>query len=184
MKKVLAYLGKQILLFLLVNITYLILCHMSFLDITGVAFYDGMFRVVLSVCLVELLAFLLRRKIRMEWRDVMISFLISFCFLLTFFSLVLTSLDRSYSVFLLCYMNNHYGQEVATEEELDHVMNDIFVDEYGMLERRFTEQTVSGNIAFDEVEGGYYLTAGGSRMVSLFQLIGNLYGIDDRFINP
>jgi hypothetical protein len=100
---------------------------------------------------------------------------------LTFFVLIPVNLDRSISVFLLAWMEDHRGAP-QTKADLRQAFQQIYVEADGAIDRRIVEQLVSGNIA--PSGGGYALTERGSRFVAVAREIGLLFSTDQRFLHP
>jgi hypothetical protein len=100
---------------------------------------------------------------------------------LTFFVLIPVNLDRSISVFLLAWMEDHRGTP-QTKADLRQAFQQIYVEADGAIDRRIVEQLVSGNIA--PRGGGYALTERGSYFVAIAREIGLLFATDQRFLHP
>jgi hypothetical protein len=105
----------------------------------------------------------------------------SLAFNLTFFVLVPVNLDRSISVFLLAWMEDHRDTP-QTRSDLQQAFERIYVEADGAINRRIAEQLASGNIA--PSVNGYTLTGQGSRFVSIAREIGVLFSTDPRFLHP
>ncbi|MBE5881048.1 MAG: hypothetical protein E7289_01870 [Lachnospiraceae bacterium] len=184
MRNIIKWCGKHILVVILGSIVYMLSFHLDFLNLTGIYFYDGIVRLLVTLIVVGLLEFLLRKRLCFDYKDIVLSICL-FCLLnMLWLSLCVVSLDRSLSVFVLCYMDeieNVTGNGM-TEEELQDVFDKVFVDEYGMLERRYEEQLASGNIV--KSGEGYILTDRGEFITSVFRIVGKMYNVDERFIYP
>ena len=159
--------------------------HLDILNVTGIYFYDGIVRLVIIMVMMLLCECFIYKKISMDYKDVALSVCVFALLNMLWLSLCVVSLDRSLSVFLLTYMqaSQSVTQEGMTEEEINEVFEDVFVNQYGMLERRFDEQIASGNIVYNE-DGNYEITKRGEFVVSVFKTVGKLYNVDERFIEP
>ena len=98
-----------------------------------------------------------------------------------FFVLVPVNLDRSISVFLLAWMEDHHGT-LQTKADLQDAFERIYIDLDGALDRRIAEQLASGNIV--RRGNGYVLTQQGSQFVSIARSVGLLFSTDQRFLHP
>lgn len=178
--KICKWIGKHIAIILLTSIIYMLSFHISWLDFTGIYFYDGILRLLLVTVIVCIMEVVLRKKIRFDYKDICMSICVFLLANMVWLSLCVVSLDRSLSVFLLCYMEEY--QEGISEAEIEEIFQDVFVEKYGMLDRRFDEQVKTGDIVY--TDGKYVLTNRGKMMVSIFKTVGKLYGVDERFIEP
>lgn len=187
MKKFLKFLGFEAGTFIIAWILEITLTHFGLFDFIEIYFYKSIIILFVSAILMvvaEIVYKVLMKKFLKEvfydWKDVLISFLLIICINMVVLSSAVVSLDRSLSVFLLSYMSDN--EDGYTEEELDEVFQDVFIEQYGMLDRRFWEQIESGNII--EKDGKFKLTSRGEFFVDMFKLFGKIYDVDDRFINP
>ncbi|MCI6282959.1 hypothetical protein [Selenomonas sp.] len=176
-----------------------IFVYVSFVVI-GTAFYAGSFRTPLfvsmpvfyyracfllaTVTMLVLLAMLVcRRKqlIQLDWKDVVITVMAFFFLNFSFLSLVLVSLDRSISVFVLSEMTTH-ETKVYSKDEIRHLIYDVWLNDYNAAERRIDEQLVSKNI--EPVGDGYRISLGGKRFILLCRKIAVIFPVDDKFLYP
>ena len=178
--RILKTLLKYIALIVVGSVLYMLSFHIHFLDLTGIYFYDGILRLILVSVIMCVVVCLLRKKIVFDWKDICLSVSTLLLLNMLWLSLCIVSLDRSLSVFLLCYMDEY--EDGMDREQIDEVFQDVFVEKYGMIERRFDEQIKSGNIVFDGEM--YKLTQRGSMFVMIFKTVGKAYGVDDKFIQP
>lgn len=176
---------KHICIIFIGSLLYMASFHLDILNVTGIYFYDGILRLVLIVIVMLLCECILYKKFSMDYKDVALSVCVFALLNMLWLSLCVVSLDRSLSVFLLTYMQacESVAPEGMKEEEINEVFEEVFVDEYGMLERRFNEQIASGNIVYNEW-GNYEITKRGEFIVSVFKTVGKLYKVDERFIEP
>lgn len=100
---------------------------------------------------------------------------------LTFFVLVPVNLDRSISVFLLAWMEDH-RETPQTRADLRQAFQQIYVEADGAIDRRIAEQLASGNVA--PSGDGYALTGRGSHFVAVAREIGLFFSTDQRFLHP
>lgn len=184
MRMYLKWVLNHVFIFIIASFLYMLLFQIDFLNFTGIYFYDGIIRlVILAICLLVSL-FLIKKKIIFDYKDIILSLCVVILTNMLWLSLCVVSLDRSLSVFLLCYIDE-YGVEYntgMTNEQIDVIMEDVFVQKYEMVDRRFDEQITSGNI--DKIDEHYLLTNRGKWFVKVFRFVGDLYNVDKRFIYP
>lgn len=178
--KICRWIGKHLAAVFLASIVYMLTFHVTWLDVTGIYFYDGILRLLLITAAALFVEVALRKKLSFGYKDICMSVCIFLLANMVWLSLCVVSLDRSLSVFLLCYMNEN--KESISRQEIEEIFQDVFVEKYGMLERRFDEQIKTGDIEY--VEGKYKLTDRGELMVLIFKTVGKLYSVDERFIEP
>lgn len=171
---------RHILIFCLGSVIYMLSFHVPILDVTEIFFYDGIFRLVIILTIVIIIENILKKYIRFDYKDIWLSICLLFFVNMLFLSVCLVSLDRSLSVYLLCYLDA-YSTPVSYGK-LEGVFQEDFIEKHRMLERRFTEQEKSGNIVFSD--DGYILTSRGKLMVTIFKEVGKIYKINPQFINP
>lgn len=184
MKGILRWITKHMAIVLIASVIYMLSFHLSCLNFTKVFFYDGIVRLIIVFSVILLCEILFASKLSFDYKDIVLSVGVFVLLNMLWFSLCVVSLDRSLSVFVLCYIDeveSLSGEEIS-ERELEEIFSDVFVDEYGMLERRYEEQIVSGNI--QKGEQGYKLTDRGELMTNIFRIVGKMYNVDKRFIYP
>jgi len=183
MKKVLDFLLFHIVAFLIGWLLYIAIIQLGIFDFVEVFFYKTILILIITGMVLLIGELLLKhfwKKAIFDYKDVILSFVLFMSINMVWLSTIVVSLDRSLSVFVLSYLaqeNRSY-----TEEELDDVFQTVFIEKYGMLDRRFWEQLESGNIEQDE--NGYKLTERGEGLVDIFKAVGKLYKVDERFISP
>jgi hypothetical protein len=183
MKKILEFLVFQIVAFVLGWLLYIAVIQVGIFDFIKVYFYKTILILIVTgiiLLISELLTKYFWKKATFDYKDIIISFVLFMSINMVWLSTVIVSLDRSLSVFVLSYLAQE--DRSYTEEELNQVFQTIFIEKYGMLDRRFWEQLESGNIEQDQ--DGYKLTGRGEGLVDVFQIVGKIYKVDDRFINP
>ncbi|MBP3420767.1 MAG: hypothetical protein J6K37_00680 [Lachnospiraceae bacterium] len=184
--KLMLWILKHLVVFIVGSILYIISFHIPLLDITGIYFYDGIIRLFFVFFFVMVIELLNKEKLfHDDYKDVLLSLAIFGLVNLLWLSLCVVSLDRSVSVFLLCYMDEveKQGEQYISEETIEECFEQVFIEKYDMLGRRYDEQLASGNIAYD-AQGNLYLTDNGKRIVEIFRIVGELYNTDKRFIYP
>lgn len=183
MKKFFQFVAFEAITFIVAWLLEIFITHIKIMDFIEIYFYKSVVILAVSALIVivaECIIKKLWKKAIYDYKDIFISFLLIMCINMVVLSFAVVSLDRSLSVFLLSYMNEN--EEGYTEEELNTVFQEVFVQKYGMLDRRFFEQIESGNIV--EENGKYKLTKRGEFFVDMFKTVGKIYDVDDRFINP
>ena len=107
--------------------------------------------------------------------------MISVSFNATFLIVIPVSLDRSVSVFLLGYLNNHGGR--LKRDDLEQGLEKVYLKEYRALDRRLNEQLKSGNIVLND-KGEVVLTDRGFAFIWVSKRIVHSMNIDDKYVNP
>jgi hypothetical protein len=183
MKKTLEFLLFQIVAFILGWLLYVAVIQIGIFDFIDVYFYKTIVILMVTgmvVLIAELLLKYFWKKSIFDYKDVILSFALFMSINMVWLSTVVVSLDRSLSVFVLSYLAKE--DRSYSEEELKEVFQRVFIENYGMLDRRFWEQLESGNI--EETGNGYQLTGRGEGLVEIFKAVGKVYKVDDRFIDP
>lgn len=182
-KAIFNFIGFQAVTFIVSWIIYLILINSKIFNFIDIYFYKSIV-VLIVTCIVMLIVEIFIKYIRKDicdYKDIILSITIIMCINMVCLSSAVVSLDRSLSVFMLSYMAKE--DRTYTEQEIERIFQETFVEKYGMLDRRFWEQLESGNI--EKVPGGgYELTDRGVWFTKVFKIVGKLYNVDDRFINP
>lgn len=183
MKKILNFLIFQAVAFVIGWLLYIAVIQIGIFDFIVVYFYKTILILIVTGIILLISELLLKyfwKKAIYDYKDIIISFVLFMSINMVWLSTVVVSLDRSLSVFVLSYLAKE--ERSYTEEEVNEVFETVFIQKYGMLDRRFWEQLESGNIEHDS--GGYKLTSRGEGLVDIFQIVGKIYKVDDRFINP
>lgn len=182
-KKILDFILFHVVAFLIAWILYIGLINSVLFNFIEIYFYKSiviLIVVALAALSIEVIIKIFWKKAIYDFKDIIISFMVILCVNMVWLSSAVVSLDRSLSVFILSYMAKE--ERNYSEKEIEEVFQKIFVDKYGMLDRRFWEQIESGNI--ESSENGYKLTERGKWFSDVFKAVGKIYNVDDRFINP
>jgi hypothetical protein len=150
----------------------------------GVFFYRGIILLFLVSVLVSILVFMLKNGMLSELlngRDVVLVFLSIFSLNLVFFTHVPVTADRSITIFILGYMNDH-STEALSEQQVTDFFIKRYIHDYHAIQRRFDEQIVSGNV--ENTPQGYKITNRGKRLIDFYRIVADIYGVDKRFISP
>lgn len=135
-----------------------------------------------AICCILLLtagiALCLKRKelFGLELSSIVLCIGISALFMALFFSMGPTTIDRSYTVFMLSDMTDH-ADIVYTAEEIKDGFVDNYIERFNESKRRIDEQLSIGNL--EQVEGGYCITEKGQRLIQLFRFIEFFYPVAD-----
>jgi hypothetical protein len=173
----------HVLFFVCGTLFFIMLFHTTLFERT-VLFYRGI--LLLGLASTVVFAFLLFFKKTVYGknftiRDVILSVVVVFCLNLVFFTHVPVTADRSLSVFLLGYMNNH-SDEVLSKDKITEVFVQKYIYENEALGKRFNEQIVSGNIR--SVDDTYVLTEQGKSVMKFYTFIAGLFVINQKNISP
>jgi len=91
------------------------------------------------------------------------------------------TIDRSISTFMLTQMAAR-PDRAFTPAELRSLFVDVYVERYGQIERRLSEQEISGNVS--PTAAGFQITPQGLAFVRLARLVSSVFGTDPRFVMP
>lgn len=180
--KILKWILKHAGLIIFYSIVYMLLFHIKALNFTHIYFYDGILRLLCLIPVIITTEIVARRLVGFDYKDIVLSVAVFVLINALWLSLCVVSLDRSLSVFLLCYMNEQ--EKAVPKDEIEQYFDKVFVEKYGMLERRFDEQIASGNMEYSSEDNGYHLTKRGVLFVKIFKSVGDLYNVDTRFTDP
>lgn len=84
----------------------------------------------------------------------------------------------------LAIWNKARGGGVFSEDDIRETFINTYIDDFEAFNKRFNEQIVSGNIYFDEINGGYKLTSSGKTVVKLFRIVAKVFDTDERLVYP
>ena len=184
---------KDILLTILLYVAIYIICSAVFIALFHTPLFSGlnvlMYRGIILLILAGILSailmvaakkFLLPNKL--DAKDVLLMFCGFCCVNMVLFTLIPVTVERSVSVFMLSYMEEH-ADETFTEEEIQDVFIDIYVKDFGAFQKRFEEQLVTGSIEEKE-ENAYQITDEGKAIVKMFRIVAKWFNTDDRGVYP
>lgn len=117
---------------------------------------------------------------RADFRTALTAALLSMSINLTFLVIFPVTIDRSISVFLLAYMDQH-PDKAFTPSQLRSVVSDIYVGQYQQIDRRVDEQLISRNVS--QLGGSYQISAQGRAFVSFARVIAWIFDTDPRLIS-
>ena len=83
---------------------------------------------------------------------------------------------------MLGYMSDNADKSYTVDEMEDYFV-ERYVGDYGAFEKRFHEQLVTGTIE-DTGDGSCRITESGIRLMKIYEVTANLYGLDDKLIHP
>lgn len=182
MKNTFKLIMLYILFFLLGTIIFILLFHTTLFESIKIFFYRGIFLLATSCLLILLIMTATVKKTIFgkifTTKDIILSLSLIASFNLIFFTHLPVTAERSISVFILDYLNQHPDEKISTEE-----MNKIFIEKYlyesGALDKRFNEQQVSGNITYQDK--GYKITNQGKLLMRFYLAVTEIFGIDKKF---
>ena len=169
----------------LFSLLYALLSHLPILERLSAVFYYRMNgALLLTLVAAGLLLWCVRKYVHLTFslKDTLCALLIAALLNFAFLSLILVSLDRSISVYLISYMANHEEQSF-TIPELEHIFLTGYVEGSGAMARRMMEQMATGTVV-ESAPKCYQISAGGKRMVALWQLLSEVYPVDQNFLYP
>lgn len=182
-----------IAVFIISTLIFITLFHIPALNGLHVFFYRGC--IFILVC--SVIAFLLTMaagkvfvSLGINWKDWLAVSLIFFGVTFGYFTVGPMVVERSFSVFMLSYMDenqNMENHEGVSSDELSDLISDLFFHEFGEMEKRFDEQLLSGNIEKIQDTNGtdtYVITPQGRFIVSVFRLLSRVFNMDPSIVYP
>jgi len=170
--------------FVLGTAIFILSFHTSLFKGLSVFFYRGVSLLTFTALLMIILL-LYFRKTRFgalfTIRDIVLSVVLIFCVNLLFFTHVPVTAERSLSVFLLGYMNEH-STRVFSKDEITRIFIEKYVIENENVRKRIDEQLVSKNIA--EEGGVYSITRQGKIIMNFYNFISRLFVVDKKNLSP
>jgi len=163
---------------------FILLFYTPLFENITVFFYRGIVLLMLSCFMLALVfLFIIKKQHRkiLNYRDLIISIVLIFCINLVFFTHVPVTADRSISVFLLGYMDNH-SERKFSENEITEVFVDKYVYKNNSISKRLYEQIVTGNILSQRDE--YGITKQGKFIMRIYKFIAEVFDIDDNNFSP
>ncbi|MCQ2517059.1 MAG: hypothetical protein MJ094_09430 [Saccharofermentans sp.] len=184
-KQVLKLILVYAVLFLVGTFAYIASFHTFILSFLNVFFYRGIALIVLWGIIISVLMLIIKKKWMNDtiiYRDIILLFMCFCCINVVIFTHLPVTADRSVTVYMLGYMNNH-ADETFRKEDLEQQFIDQYVIEYEAFEKRFEEQIVSGNI-IEVAPGEYQITDGGQLLMDIYSVTVQWYNLDDKLVNP
>lgn len=164
--------------FLVGTMLFIILLHISIFRYVDIYFYDGIIILFMACLLMMVLLTLFNqgKYIRaFNYKDIILNTVIVFSFNIIFFTHVPVTAERSVSVFVLKYMNK-YSNQSFSEEEIEQVLINNYLEENEGIKKRFKEQYISGNIIKDN--NHYRISEQGIFLVKFYEIIEKLFNIN------
>ena len=169
----------------LFSLLYALLSHLPFLESWSPVFYYRMnMALLLTVAVAGGLLWGARKYAHLAFavKDAICSLLVASLLNFAFLSLILVSLDRSISVYLLSYMASHEEQSF-TIAALEHIFLQGYVKGSCAMSRRMMEQIATGTVVEKDPDV-YQISAGGKQMVDTWRLLSEVYPVDKHFLYP
>lgn len=176
-----AWIGTFIFAYMIGTILFIALFHTPLIKGVDVLMYRGVALLIVSGIFVMVVLFILRKIcIKMlEIKDILLMCLTYCCINMVLFTLIPVTVERSVSVFMLSYMADH-SEVDYTEDEIEEVFLQYYVEKYGAFEKRFKEQDITGTI--EQSGEGYHITKKGEVLVSMFRTIAKLFDTDESLL--
>ena len=173
-------------LFVVGSAAYVACFHTPFLAFLDVFFYRGIALIVFWGIVCAVVMGLLKRN--KSWkkvitvRDIILMFMMYCCVNVVIFTHLPVTADRSITVFMLGYMTDRETQTFS-EEDIQHVFEEVYVEDYKAFSKRFHEQEETGTIE-PVADGQYQITGSGKKLMKIYEIVGKLYNLDDNLIHP
>ena len=150
-----------------------------------IIFYSGIIDILLSLTLNIGLTFAISkikyfiRKINLDHK-IIVSNLFAFIFVSYSFVITIPSLlDRSISIFLITAVAES-GSKGISDDSLQHLFLDKFVNKKTAINKRLDEQVLSNHFIMDDET--YYITKKGHFIYLINQIFAIIFNIDDKFV--
>lgn len=183
-KSSLRELGFYVVVLVLFSVLYALLSHLPCLELLTPVFYYRMnWALLLTIAVMGLLLWGAHKcHLTFAPKDALCALVIAALLNFAFLSLILVSIDRSISVYLLSYMASHEEQSFTTDE-LEHIFLTGYVKGSGAMARRMMEQIATGTVT-ESAPNCYQISTGGMCMVSAWKILAVLYPVDTHFLYP
>jgi hypothetical protein len=167
---------------LLVVGSFVVLSWIGFLDQISILFYRGLVLIAVG----EAFCFVVLLLARWKWPAWKVRDAVSACAFaagvaVCFLIVLPVTIDRSISVFMLTQMAAQ-PDRAFTPSELRGLFVDVYVEQYGQIERRLDEQAVSRNVS--RTATGFRITPQGIAFVRFARVLSILFQTDRRFVTP
>ena len=176
MKKVL----QILLIFILYSVMFMITFHLPIRNTVNVYTYYG-FKVliVFTIILCFILFFCIKKKIlNFDKKDFVITVLICFFVNAFVFGMVVITMERSISVFMINEMSK---SDSNTKSQIEDSFISNYVYEKNAFGKRFEEQIEINNIKENNQE--YSLSFKGKLILKCFKLINKIYNVKSNLLN-
>lgn len=184
-KKILSYVGFIIGVVLFGTVLFALSFRTPLFSGMKVYFYKALLLAFVCFLLTGIILFVMKAKLKkfpFDLKDIVLAEVFLGAFLVCWITVIQCALDRSISVFLLSEMATN-SEKTYTIEEIQDVFLDVYVEEYGAMDRRFMEQVVSGNVE-EVAPGEYQITDRGEWLIDMFRLDAKIFPVDDKFLYP
>jgi hypothetical protein len=165
------------------SVLFVALFHTGLFTDVSVFFYRGILLLLVATLLTTLaLVILWRTKLRdlLQIRDVLLLASLLFSANIVFFTHLPVTADRSISVFMLGYLNEHGGE--MTKAQIEDLIVRQYIQEDGAVDKRLEEQLVSGDLV--QTGDTYRISEQGKRLMGLYKVIAELFGLDRGNVAP
>jgi hypothetical protein len=165
------------------SVLFVALFHTGLFTDVNVFFYRGILLLLVATLLTTLaLVILWRTKLRdvLQIRDVLLLASLLFSANIVFFTHLPVTADRSITVFMLGYLNEHGGE--MTKAQIEDLIVRQYIQEDGAVDKRLEEQLVSGDLV--QTGDTYRISEQGKRLMGLYKVIADLFGLDRGNVAP
>ncbi len=172
-------------LFIIGTIAYILSFRTPLINNISVFFYRGIALIILWGIIISVAMILLKRfrfKNLITIRDILLLFCAFCCINVVIFTHLPVTADRSITVFMLGYFAKDVNVSY-TQEDIEEVFWEKYVNEYEAFEKRFQEQLATGTIE-KLPDGTYRITSKGKSLIGIYDTISTWYKIDKKLIHP
>ena len=145
-------------------------------------FFRGVLYCFITGCFSALMVLVIKKTINgIVYQDVVLAFFVSTLMLLVFFTHIPVTADRSLTIYLLGKMSTH-PESTYKKQELEKLLIEQYIVEYGAVNKRIDEQIIIGTIKEDSSE--YNITKKGYFLIKFYQITAKIFKIDSNLIKP
>ncbi|WP_443970359.1 hypothetical protein [Sphingobium sp. CR28] len=146
-----------------------------------VLFYRGILTGLCAVFVLGLMIAVVAKRFRIDLSTAVGAVIASLSLNICFLVLLPVTVDRSISVFLLARIEQQDGR--LTAPALDRLFRDAYLTDLRQIDRRVSEQILSGNISVDAT-GHIRMTPRGRAFLAFSRYVAAGFDTDRRFVDP
>lgn len=165
------------------SVLFIALFHSGLFASVTVLFYRGILLLLVTTLVATVALLIVRRRSHgalVQIRDVLLLATLLFSANIVFFTHLPVTADRSISVFMLGYLNEHGGE--LTGAEIEDLIVREYIQGHGAVDKRLQEQLVSGDLI--QTGDRYRISDQGRSLMGLYKVIADVFGLDTRNVAP
>jgi hypothetical protein len=147
----------------------------------SILFYRGILTGLCAALFLGVFIAIIAKRFRIDLSTAVGAVIASLSLNLCFLVLLPVTVDRSISVFLLARIEQEDGH--LTTSALDRLFRDAYLTDLRQIDRRVSEQILSGNISVDAT-GHIRMTPRGHAFLAFSRYVAASFDTDPRFVDP